>query len=261
MGMIAYWATLSLNMPDFTRFSRGQRQQTVGQLLGLPTTMSYMAIVSIVVTSAAAVVYHQTIWDPVQLTTKFSSTAVVVIGLIMVILATMSVNVAANVVSPSYDFSNAAPRAVSFRTGGLITGVIGIAIQPWRLISDPHIYIFTWLGFYGGLLGTIAGVLIAGYWVRSRTRLSLGALYLRDDRYWYDGGWNWRAVAATVAGAVLSVGGAYSAPGSGPFPAHGLIPALKPLYDYSWVVGLAVGFLLYLLLSLIGRPGDTPAGD
>ena len=262
MAMIAYWATLSLNMPDFTRFGRGQRQQTIGQILGLPTTMSYIAIVSIIVTSAAVVVYHQTIWDPVQLTTKFSNTTVVVIGLIMVVLATMSVNVAANVVSPSYDFSNAAPRTVSFRVGGLITGVIGILIQPWRLLSDPHIYIFTWLGFYGGVLGTVAGVLIAGYWVRARTKLSLGALYTPGSRYWYAGGWNWRAVAATVVGAVLSVGGAYSSPaGSGPFPVNGLIPALKPLYDYSWVVGLGAGFVVYLVLSLpvFGRAGDTPA--
>jgi len=264
MAMIAYWATLSLNMPDFTRFGKGQRQQTWGQILGLPTTMSYIAIVSIVVTSAAAVVYHTTIWDPVQLTTKFSNTAVVIIGLIMVVLATMSVNVAANVVSPSYDFSNASPRLVSFRVGGLITGVLGILIQPWRLLSDPHIYIFTWLGFYGGVLGTIAGVLIAGYWVRARTRLSLGELYIRDSRYWYRAGWNWRAVVATVVGGVLSVGGAYSAPaGSGPFPVNGLIPALKPLYDYSWVVGLGVGFALYLVLSLpvFGRTGDTPPAD
>ena len=118
-------------------------------------------------------------------------------------------------------------------------------------------YIFTWLGFYGGLLGTIAGVLIAGYWVRWRTSLSLGSLYTPDGRYWFAGGWNWRAVVATVAGAVLSVGGAYTAPGTGgPFPANGLIPALKPLYDYSWVVGLGVGFAVYLVLSLpvFGRP-------
>jgi NCS1 family nucleobase:cation symporter-1 len=150
---------------------------------------------------------------------------------------------------------------VSFRTGGLITGVLGILIQPWQLISNPHIYIFTWLGFYGGVLGTIAGVLIAGYWVRARTRLSLGGLYTRGERYWYSGGWNWRAVAATVVGAVLSVGGAYSTPGNGPFPATGLIPALKPLYDYSWVVGLGAGFAVYLVLSLpvFGKTGDTPA--
>jgi NCS1 family nucleobase:cation symporter-1 len=260
MAMIAFWATLSLNMPDFTRFSRGQKQQIWGQVLGLPTTMSYISIVSIIVTSAAAVVYHQTIWDPVALTTKFSSTAVVVIGLIMVILATMSVNVAANVVSPSYDFSNAAPRLVSFRTGGLITGVIGIAIQPWRLVSDPHVYIYDWLGFYGGLLGTVAGVLIAGYWLRAHGHLDLGALYRRGGRYWFTGGWNWRAVIATVTGAVLSVGGAYTAPGTpGPFPADGLIPALKPLYDYSWVVGLGAGIVVYLGLSVFGRTGKHAA--
>ncbi|MGH3167862.1 MAG: NCS1 family nucleobase:cation symporter-1, partial [Trebonia sp.] len=186
MAMIAYWATLSLNMPDFTRFSKGQKQQVWGQILGLPTTMAYIAIISIIVTSAATIVYHQTIWDPVQLTTKFSSSVAVVIGLVMVILATMSVNVAANVVSPSYDFSNASPRFVSFRTGGLITGVIGIVIQPWRLLTDPHIYIYDWLGFYGGLLGTVAGVLIAGYWARSRGRLSLAELYRpgRGGQYW-----------------------------------------------------------------------------
>jgi NCS1 family nucleobase:cation symporter-1 len=182
----------------------------------------------------------------------------------MVILATMSVNVAANVVSPSYDFSNTAPRFISFRTGGLITGVIGIAIQPWRLLSNPHVYIYTWLGFYGGLLGTIAGVLIAGYWVRWRTSLSLGSLYIPDGRYWFAGGWNWRAVVATVVGAVLSVGGAYTVPGTGgPFPANGLIPALKSLYDYSWVIGLGAGFAVYLVLSLpvFGRPDAAREQD
>jgi NCS1 family nucleobase:cation symporter-1 len=264
MAMIAFWATLSLNMPDFTRFSRGQRQQVWGQLLGLPTTMSYIAIVSILVTSGTMVVYHAQIWDPVTLTTKFSSAVIVVIGLIMVILATMSVNVAANVVSPSYDFSNAAPRRISFRTGGLITGVLGIAIQPWRLLTDPHSYIFVWLDFYGGVLGTIAGVLIAGYWIRSRTRLDLAGLYLRGGRYWFGGGWNWRAVVATVLGGVLAVGGASSAPGQGPFPKAGLIPALKVLYNYSWVVGLGVGFVAFLVLSLplFGkmRALDAPEG-
>ena len=258
MAMIAYWATLSLNMPDFTRFSKGQRQQSIGQLLGLPTTMSYIAIVSILVTSAATLVYHRTIWDPIQLTANFSSSVVVIIGLIMVILATMSVNVAANVVSPSYDFSNVAPRFVSFRAGGLITGVIGIVIQPWRLVTDPHVYIYDWLGFYGGLLGTVAGILIAGYWVRSGTRLDLGSLYDRGGQYWFAGGWNWRAVFATVLGILFSVGGAFNAPGSGPFPANGLIPLFKSLYNYSWAVGLGVGFVAYLVLSIPLCGGHEP---
>src|SRR5581483_2459042 len=121
-----------------------------------------------------------------------------------------SVNVAANVVSPSYDFSNAVPRWISFRTGGLITGVLGVLIQPWRLISDPHVYIFGWLDFYGGVLATVAGVLIAGYWLLHRTQLGLADLYQAGGRYWFAAGWNWRAVVATVLGAVLAVGGAYS---------------------------------------------------
>ena len=249
MGMIAFWATLSLNMPDFTRFSGGQRQQVLGQVLGLPTTMSFISIVSIIITSGTIVVYGKAIWDPVEVARRFDHPLVVIIGLVMAILATMSCNVAANVVSPSYDFSNAVPRWLDFRTAGLLTGVIGILIQPWRLISDPNVYIFAWLGFYGGVLASVAGVLIAGYWLIDRNRIELADLYRAGGRYWYTGGWHWRAVVATLLGAVLAVGGAYSAPGKGPFPADGLIPFLKPLYDYSWAVGLAVGLLLYLALA------------
>jgi len=258
MGMIAFWATLSLNMPDFTRFSGGQRQQVLGQVLGLPTTMSFISIVSIIITSGTIVVYGSAIWDPVAVARRFDHPAVVIIGLIMAILATMSCNVAANVVSPSYDFSNALPRWLNFRTAGLLTGVIGILIQPWRLIADPHVYIFAWLGFYGGVLASVAGVLIAGYWLIDRNHIELADLYRASGRYWYAGGWHWRAVVATLVGAVLAVGGAYSAPGSGPFPADGLIPWLKPLYDYSWAVGLAAGLLLYLALAASRRTSTAP---
>ncbi len=250
MGMIAFWATLSLNMPDFTRFGKGQRQQVWGQIIGLPTTMSFIALVSIITTSGTVLVYGTAIWDPVELTRRFENPVVVTIGLVMAILATMSCNVAANVVSPSYDFANALPRWLNFRTAGLVTGVVGIVIQPWRLISDPSIYIFVWLSFYGGLLASVAGVLIAGYWLIDRTNLFLADLYLTDGRYWYSAGWNWRGVVATLLGSLLAVGGAYSNPGAGPFPQDGLIPILKPLYDYSWAVGLVVGFLTYLALTI-----------
>src|SRR5215216_4173402 len=207
MGMIAFWATLSLNMPDFTRFGKGQRAQVWGQIIGLPTTMSFIALVSIITTSGTVVLYGQAIWDPVELTRRFENPVIVTIGLVMAILATMSCNVAANVVSPSYDFANALPRWLNFRTAGLLTGVIGIVIQPWRLISDPSIYIFVWLSFYGGLLASVAGVLIAGYWLIDRTNLSLADLYLPGGRYWYAAGWNWRAVVATLFGSLLAVGG------------------------------------------------------
>ena len=167
-------------------------------------------------------------------------------------------NIAANVVSPAYDLANLAPKLINFRTGALITGVVGIVIFPWKLISDPHVYIFTWLGVVGGLLGTVAGVLIADYWVLRRTELDLADLYRPGGRYWYTGGWNWRAVTALVVGGVLAVGGSYStvsASGAkqGPFPADGLIPFLKPLADYGWAVGLASAMLLYVLLGAGSR--------
>lgn len=252
MGMIAFWATLSLNMPDFTRFGSSQRKQAMGQILGLPTTMSFMAIVSIMITSGGIVIYGEAIWDPVELASRFDSPLVVVLALFGLGLATVSANLAANVVSPSYDFSNAFPKRINFRVGGLITGVIGIAIQPWRLISDPNIYIFAWLNFYGGVLAAVAGVLVAGYWAQTRTRLHLADLYADGPRgrYWFTGGWNWRALVATAVGAVLAVGGAYSAPGEGPFPSDGLIPLFRMFYDYSWLVGLVAAFLVFLAFSL-----------
>jgi NCS1 family nucleobase:cation symporter-1 len=258
MAMIAFWSTLSLNMPDFTRFGGSQRTQARGQLLGLPTTMTFIAIVAILTTSGGKVLYGEEIWDPAKLADRFSSPALVVVALVALVLATTSANLAANVVSPSYDFSNAFPKRITFAVGGLITGLIGVLIQPWRLYSDPDIYIFAWLGFYGGVLGAVAGVLVAGYWVIRRTELDLAALYTEGGPYWFRAGWNWRAVVATAVGAVLAVGGAYTAPGTqGPFPADGLIPFLTFFYDYSWVAGLVGASLTYLALSL---PATRDAG-
>jgi len=257
MAMIAFWATLSLNMPDFTRFSRSQRGQAWGQVIGLPTTMTFFSLIAVMISSGTAIIYGKAIWDPTQLAAKFSNPFVVVLGLVTLLVATVSVNVAANVVSPSYDFSNLAPKVISRRAGGLIAGVIGVLLMPWKLLSDPHVYIFAWLDFYGGVLGAVAGVLVAGYWFIRRTRLDPADLYRRGGKYWFSAGWSWPAVAATVVGAVLAVGGANTAPGtSGPFPANGLIPFLKPLYSYSWAVGFGAGLVLYLALAAIpGRAG------
>jgi NCS1 family nucleobase:cation symporter-1 len=261
MAMIAFWSTLSLNMPDFTRFGRSQRDQTVGQALGLPTTMTLFAILAVFTASATFVVYGEYIWDPVELVRRFDNAIVIVVALLAVALATLTTNVAANLVSPSYDFSNAWPRLISFRTGGIITAIVGVLIQPWYLISDPRVYIFTWLGFYGGATGAIAGVLIADYWLVRKTVIRLGDLYRPSGIYRYMSGWNWRAVVALAIGMVLAVGGAYSAraadgSATGPFPEGGLLPFLKfelPwggfLYDYSWVVGLLVSFLVYWALA------------
>ena len=249
MGMIAFWSTLSLNMPDFTRFGKSQRQQAIGQALGLPTTMTIFPLIAVLVTSATIKVYGEAIWDPVALVGKFDNVLVVILALFALVVATLSVNVAANIVSPSYDFSNAWPKRISFRTGGLITGVIGIVLQPWNLYNDPNSYIFTWLGTYGGATGAIAGVLIADYWYMRHTRLKLADLYRADGVYAYARGWNWRAVVALLVGIVLAIGGAYSA-GGAPFPVDGIIPLLKPLADYSWVVGLIASFVAYVGLTM-----------
>ena len=262
MAMIAFWSTLSLNMPDFTRFGKSQRAQATGQILGLPTTMTVFPLLAVLTTSASQVVYGTAIWDPVALTGKFNNPIVVVFALFTLAVATLSVNVAANVVSPSYDFSNAWPRRISFRTGGLITGVLGILIQPWNLYNDPHAYIFTWLGTYGGATGAIAGVLIADYWWIRRTDLKLTDLYKANGIYTYVRGWNWKAVVALLAGILFAIGGSYTAAGTdGPFPVNGIIPILKdpfPFADYSWVVGLVVAFLLYGVLTKYVHPRSLP---
>ncbi|MCZ4101932.1 NCS1 family nucleobase:cation symporter-1 [Streptomyces sp. SID13666] len=248
MGMIGFWSTLSLNIPDFTRFGAGQRAQIWGQSLGLPTTMTFFALLSVLVTSGSQAVYGAAIWNPVELAAKTDNVFGLVFALVTVLIATISVNIAANVVSPAYDLSNLAPKYINFRTGAMITGVVGVVIFPWKLIETPEFYIFTWLGVVGGLLGTVAGILIADYWIIRRTVLDLVDLYTPGGRYWYTAGWNWRAVAAFVVGGVLAVGGSHSEPGKGPFPADGMIPFLKPLADYGWAVGLGSALVLYTAL-------------
>jgi nucleobase:cation symporter-1, NCS1 family len=235
-AMIGYWATLSLNMPDFTRFGRSQREQIVGQVVALPTTMFVFAAMGVIITSATVIIYGRAIWDPVQLVGQFRSPIVVAISMFTAVVATLAVNIAANVVSPANDFANAFPRAIRFKTGGLITGILGIAIQPWKLLADPSGYIFTWLLGYSGGLGSIAGVLIADYWIVRRTELRLEDLYLSGGAYRFSRGWNWNAVAATILGCALAWGGL-------------VVPALKPLYDYAWFVGFFVSALAYVLLA------------
>jgi NCS1 family nucleobase:cation symporter-1 len=243
-AMIGFWATLSLNMPDFTRFGRSQREQMVGQVVALPTTMFVFAAMGVLITSATTIIYGEVIWDPVKLIGRFTSPVVVAVSMFTAVVATLSVNIAANVVSPANDFANAFPRLISFRTGGLITGVLGILIQPWKLLADPSGYIFTWLLGYSGGLGSIAGVLIADYWIVRKRELALADLYLPDGVYRYTAGWNLAATFATLAGCAAAWGGLF-------------IPAMRPLYDYAWFVGFGVAAVVHLMLS--PKPSTRPA--
>ncbi len=235
-GMVAFWATLSLNIPDFTRFARSQRDQVLGQSIGLPPTMLFFSAFGIIITSATMVIYGQAMWDPVQVVSRFSNPLILLIGFFAIVVASLSVNIAANTVSPSYDFSNLYPKKISFKLGGLITGIIGILIMPWRLVADPSGYIFNWLGTYSGFLGPIAGVLICDYWVCRRTKLNLRDLYLVEGEYHYYKGFNVKGIIALVLGVFVALIGK-------------IVPPLHILFDYAWFVGFAVSFFSYWAMT------------
>ncbi len=247
-AMVGFWATLSLNMPDFTRFGKSQREQMIGQIAALPATMTVFSAMGVFITSATILIYGHAIWDPMQLARQFRAPVVVAVSMFTVVVATLAVNIAANVVSPANDFANAFPRLIRFKTGGLIAGILGILLQPWKLLADASTYIFDWLVGYSGGLGSIAGVLIADYWLVRRKRLKLEDLYLTHGAYRYRRGWNWKAVVATVAGCALAWGGLW-------------LPLLKPLYAYGWFVGFFTSGLLYWLLSRAPEAARAPAAE
>src|ERR1700726_4590464 len=213
-GVVGFWATVSLNIPDFTRYARSQRDQVLGQALGLPATMTFYSFIGIAVTSATLIIFGQALWDPVAVLSRLGNPFAVVIAMLALLMATLNVNVAANVVSPANDFSNLSPHHISFRTGGLITCLVGIAMQPWKLMANYGSYIFVWLVGYSGFLGPIAGVLICDYFLVRKKNLALQDLYLRGGQYEYSRGFNWQAIAALAAGATIAfIGLAFAPPG------------------------------------------------
>jgi NCS1 family nucleobase:cation symporter-1 len=235
-AMVGFWATVALNIPDFTRYAVSQRAQAVGQAMGLPTAMTIYSFIGVAVTSASVLLFGQAIWDPVQLIGQFNQPVVAFIALIAILIATLNTNVAANVVSPSNDFSNLNPKRISFRTGGLITGVIGVLMMPWKLLGDYGAYIYGWLVGYSGLLGPIAGVMIADYFIVRKRELSLEDLYRRGGVYEYSNGINWRAIASLLIGIAVALIGT-------------VVPVLRFLYDYAWFVGFAISALAYVAFT------------
>jgi NCS1 family nucleobase:cation symporter-1 len=257
-GMIGFWATLSLNIPDFSRYAVSQRDQILGQTLGLPLTMALYSFIGVAVTSATTIIYGKTIWDPVDVLTRFSNPIVLIVAMLALCIATLATNIAANVVSPANDFSHLAPQKISFRTGGLITGVIGIVMMPWKLVSDPSGYIFTWLVGYSALLGPIGGIMIADYYVWRRRQLHVAALYQPNSEYRFTHGFSWIAIFSLFVAILPNLPGFLVTvklinPASVP-------PFLVRLYDYAWFVGFAIAFALYLALrySLDQRRSAMP---
>jgi NCS1 family nucleobase:cation symporter-1 len=233
-AMVGYWATLSLNIPDFTRYAKSQDSQIVGQAFGLPVAMVLYSFIGIACTSASVSIFGEAVWSPITLLGRFHQPMAALLALVALLIATLNVNIGANVVSPSNDFSNLAPGLISFRTGGMITGLLGLAMMPWKLMSSFGSYIFGWLIGYSGLLGPVAGIMVVDYFLIRGTRLDTVSLYRRGGQYWYTGGINARAVVALVAGVIVALIGL-------------AVPSLHFLYDYAWFVGFFVAGASYYL--------------
>ncbi len=245
-AMVGYWATLSLNIPDFSRYARNQRAQITGQAIGLPATMTLYSFVGIIVTSATIVIFGEALWDPVKLIARVGNPLISAVALVVLAVATLSTNIAANVVSPANDFSNLNPRRISFRTGGLITAFLGILMFPWKLYEDPSGYIFAWLIGYSALLGPIAGIMIADYFVCRRQHLDVDDLYRSHGAYRYSGGFSLVGFAALILAVLPNLPGflvQVQLAAAENFPSW-----LVAGYHYAWFVGFALAFLLYSLL-------------
>ncbi|NDD29040.1 MAG: nitrate reductase [Proteobacteria bacterium] len=250
-AQIGFWATLSLNMPDFTRYSKNQSSQMWGQILGLPTTMTFFSAIGVLITSATAVVYGTKIDDPIKLLSKpeFANPVVVLLSLVSIGVATLSVNVAANVVSPAFDLANIWPEKIDFKVGGTITALVGILMMPWKIMASAGNYIFTWLVGYSALLGPIAGVMVADYWILRRTRLHVAELYEMDGMYRYSNGVNWLAVTSLIVGILPNLPG-FILEATGRKPETGFEHVAADIYAFAWIVGFVVSMVLYSVLML-----------
>jgi nucleobase:cation symporter-1, NCS1 family len=259
---VGYWITLSMNIPDFTRYAKDQRSQVIGQSIAMPLTMTGFSFIGIAVTAATVIVYDEAIWDPVTLVARLLADlpVLLVLAMVIVVIAQISTNMAANVVSPSNDFSNLSPRQISFRMGGMITAVIGIISFPWKLYEDVGAYIFTWLVGYGSLLASFLAVMVFDYWLFRRTRLNVSELYRpgAGGEYWFSGGYNVRALIAVAAGVIPVLPGFLHAATT-----EGGVVAdpdfLDQLYRYGVFVAFGIAALAYVGLTLASRGAAAPA--
>ncbi len=256
-GMVGFWATLSLNIPDFTRYAKSSRAQIVGQAIGLPPSMTLFAFVGVVVTSATTLVFGETIWDPVVLAGRFESKLLVTFAMLAIAISTLATNIAANIVSPANDFAHLAPAKIDFKKGGYITGIIGVLIFPWKLIADPQGYIFKWLIAYSSLLGPVGGILIADYYFVRKQKLDVDALYRPGSEYWYRSGWNMNAMVALVLGILPNLPGFLAEIDL--IDKEGAFSSLIGLYHYAWFIGFFVSGAVYVGMTKLAAPATAPA--
>ena len=239
---VAFWGTMALSIPDFSRYARSQRDQVIGQAVGLPGTMALFAFIGAAVTNATLVIFGTRIADPVALLAKIGGPLMIMLSMAGLVVATLTTNIAANIVAPANAFSNIAPHKISFKQGAMITAIIGIVMLPWRLYNNAAAYIFTWLIGYGALLGPVAGIMIADYFVVRRGELVVTDLYTRRGTYEYARGFNWIAIAALIIGVAPSLPGFVAALRGA--PASGLFGTI---YNWAWFVGFLLAALLYVV--------------
>lgn len=249
-AMIGFWATLALNIPDFTRFAQSQRDQVLGQALGLPIPMALLATLAVIVTSATVVIYGKALWDPVDLASRMQGAAVL-IALLILLVDTISVNLAANLVGPAYDFAALAPEQISYQRGGYLTAGLALLMMPWKILETTQGYIFTWLIGYSALLGPIAGILLVDYYLLRRTYLDLPELYQEHGLYSYRSGWNLAALLAFVCGVAPNLPGFLHAALPGQFA--DVAQLWRDIYTYAWFVGLVIAGLVYAVLMRLSR--------
>ncbi|HJS43893.1 MAG TPA: NCS1 family nucleobase:cation symporter-1 [Gemmatimonadales bacterium] len=244
---VAFWGTMALSIPDFSRYARSQRDQIVGQAVGLPATMALFAFIGAAVTNATVIIFGTRVADPVALLAKIGGPVMIMLSMAGLVVATLTTNIAANVVAPANAFSSIAPRRITFRQGALITAGIGIVMMPWRLYNDAAAYIFTWLIGYGALLGPVAGIMIVDYFVLRRGQLIVDDLYRRDGIYEYAGGLNWIALGALALGVAPSLPGFVAALRGA--PASGFFGAI---YNWAWFAGFLIAAVAYLVGMRVG---------
>ena len=245
-SIVGFWSTLALNIPDFTRFVRSQKDQVIGQVIGLPSAMTFYSFIGIFVASATILIFGKAIWNPVTLLGEFKNPIIIVFSMFSIALATICCNIAANVVSPANDFSNLFPRKISFRIGCYLTGIIGVLMFPWKLMADPQGYIFRWLLAYSALLGAVGGIMLCDYYLIRKTKLNLYDLFQATGEYTYTNGWNWNAYIAFFLAIIPSIPGFLVK--IGVVNAKVFFSVLINLYDYAWFISFGLAFVVYWLL-------------
>ncbi|WP_206459513.1 NCS1 family nucleobase:cation symporter-1 [Anaerovorax sp. IOR16] len=235
---LAFWSTLALNIPDFSRYAKSQRTQFLGQLYGMPTTLGIFALISAYVTAATSFITPDgsMITDPAEVVTLISNSVATVLGAAGIIIATLTTNIAANFVAPANGFSNLAPKKISYKIGVIITGILAMIMQPWQFMKDGNVFIYDWLGLYGVMLAPIAGIFLADYYIVKKKNMDVMSLFQAEEgRYWYKKGFNYIAFFSWLCGCIPPILGK-------------IISSLHWMTNNGYLISFFISLIIYPIL-------------